>query len=139
MRILILAALVLGCSPTSPRTYDASSSGSSVGSGSAVGSASPAIAVSPEATSSYASRKRPSGTFDVLSPIIQPGDNTQQSINLPANWQVAGPPRMAIDPTTNELSPFVVVSAKLDGSVYVLIAKNMGKKPARLVADVPYR
>ena len=86
----------------------------------------------------YAARKRPPGTFDLLSPIVLPNGHTTQSAALPAHWHVVGLPRMAIDPRTKAQSTFVVESISTYNGIYSVIARNVGGAPAPLVADVPY-
>ena len=136
MKTLVLVVLVLGCSPQSVLAPHDDAAVGSVGLGSA-GSA--AMTPSPVAPANfYATRKRPDATFDLLSPMILPGDNTLEKVSLPASWKVVGPPHLAIDPTTNEMSPFEILGAKTDSGVYTVIARNKSQKPARFVADVPY-
>ena len=131
---LVLGMVGLARSPSSPRPVEAV----------ATAPAGPrpltAIPSDPTAleTHKYATRARPEHTFDVLSELVLPGQSTTQTANIPGTWQIIGPPSLAIDPVTNQRSPFAIEHATRVGDRYVLTAKNTGARPARLVADVPY-
>lgn len=74
--------------------------------------------------------------FDLLSAPVAPGERTTQRATLQPGQAVAGDPVLVPDPETGELGTFAIESAKTEGGVYTVTARNTGKKAARLVADV---
>ena len=86
----------------------------------------------------YVTRKRPIGTFDLLSPIVAPGGQVTQVVTLEDGWKVSGEPRLVDDPDTKKPSTFHIENATTMGPIYTVVATNTGSVPARLVADVPF-
>ena len=131
---LIFLAAACGRGTSAPGD-DAAIAGSA---GSASAPRATASAPAAPSPSRYATRARPKGTFDLLSPLVAPGERTTQVTNLEPGWKVTGPPQLAADPNTGKKCPFVIESAVLKETVYTVTARNTGTAPCRLVADVPY-
>ena len=85
----------------------------------------------------YATRARPRGTFDLLTPPIAADEVYESVTNIPPGWVILGRPVQAEDPVTKKPSSIVVESATLSGRVYRVIVHNTGKESARFIADVP--
>jgi plastocyanin len=127
VKIMLFLVAIVGCSSSTITP--------SAGTGS--GSAALPAPQAPE-VSKYVTRARPEQTFDMLTAPVAPGDTVTTIATLESGWSVTGQPQLVADPTTGDLATFEIVSTVTEGGVYKLVAKNVGAKPARLVADVPY-
>ena len=130
MKITLFLVAIVACS--------SSMLNPSAGSGSGSGSTTALPAPQAPEVSTYVTRARPARTFDMLTAPIAPGDTVTTIATLESGWSVTGQPQLVADPTTGDLATFEIVSAATEDGVYKLVAKNVGDKPARLVADVPY-
>lgn len=139
-RFIVTCLCLAGCSPSKTKTavpLDAAAS-------SQTDVAAPSQTTrTPPKLSPYASRQRPDQTFDLLSGQVEAGQLTTQRTHLQSGWKVSGPPKLVIDPISGELAKFSIeksfVETATDGDYFVVVARNVGNKPARFIADVPYR